>query len=84
MSFAHELAPDGIRVNAIAPGLIFTDTIRAELNPELIKQVMLTQIIQREGEVRDVVDAMLHLASDSASFMTGETVRVSGGSTLQI
>jgi 3-oxoacyl-[acyl-carrier protein] reductase len=84
MSFAHELAAEGIRVNALAPGLIFTDTIRAELDPALIKHVMQTQILQREGEERDIVEAMLYLVSDRASFMTGETIRVSGGATLQI
>lgn len=84
MSFAHELANEGIRVNAIAPGLIFTDTIRAELDPALIGYVMQTQIIKREGEERDIVEAMLYLASDRSSFMTGETIRVSGGATLQI
>lgn len=83
-SFAHELAGEGIRVNAIAPGLIFTDTIRAELPPEVVKQVLPMQIIQREGEERDIVEALLYLASDRASFVTGETLRVSGGATLQV
>lgn len=84
MSFAHELAAEGIRVNAIAPGLIFTDTIRAELDPALIGQVLQTQILKREGEERDIVEAMLYLASSRSSFMTGETIRVSGGATLSI
>jgi 3-oxoacyl-[acyl-carrier protein] reductase len=84
MSFAHELASEGIRVNAIAPGLIFTDTIRAELAPELIEHVLQTQILKREGEERDIVEAMLYLVSDRSSFITGETMRVSGGATLQI
>jgi 3-oxoacyl-[acyl-carrier protein] reductase len=83
-SFAHELAGEGIRVNAIAPGLIFTDTIRAELPPEVVKQVLPMQILQREGEERDIVEALLYLASDRASFVTGETLRVSGGATLQV
>ncbi|MEY2927580.1 MAG: hypothetical protein RL367_2057 [Pseudomonadota bacterium] len=84
MSFAHELAADGIRVNAIAPGLIFTDTIRAELGQDLIDRVMQTQILQRKGEERDIVEAMLHLVSDRSGFMTGETIRVSGGASLQV
>lgn len=84
MSFAHELAPAGIRVNAIAPGLIFTDTIRAELDPALIAQVLQTQILKSEGEERDIVEAMLYLVSSRSSFMTGETIRVSGGATLSI
>ena len=83
-SFAHELAPEGIRVNAIAPGLIFTDTIRAELPQPVVDHVMATQILKREGEERDIVEAMLWLVSPGASFVTGETLRVSGGATLQI
>lgn len=83
-SFAHELAPEGIRVNAIAPGLIFTDTIRAELPQSVIDQVLAMQILQREGEERDIVEAMLWLVSPFSSFVTGETIRVSGGATLQI
>jgi 3-oxoacyl-[acyl-carrier protein] reductase len=83
-TLAHEFAPHGIRVNAIAPGLIFTDTIRAELPAALVERVMGTQILQREGEERDIVEAMLYLASSRASFVTGETLRVSGGATLQI
>jgi 3-oxoacyl-[acyl-carrier protein] reductase len=82
-SFAHELAPSGIRVNAIAPGLMFTDTIRAELPQDLVEKVRATQILQTEGEVADIVAAMLYLVSSGARFVTGETLRVSGGATLQ-
>lgn len=84
MTSAHELGPDGIRVNAIAPGLIFTDTIRKELPEAVIKRVMDEQILRREGAERDIVEAMLYLCSDRASFVTGETLRVSGGFTLAI
>ena len=81
---AREFAADGIRVNAIAPGLIFTDTIRAELPPEEAARVMGQQILQREGEERDIVDALLFLVSSAASFVTGETLRVSGGFALSV
>jgi len=79
MTLAREFAPDGVRVNAIAPGLIFTDTIRAELPAAMVEAVMKQQLLQREGEEKDIVDAMLYLVSDQSAFMTGETLRVSGG-----
>jgi len=77
--FAGELAPDKIRVNAIAPGMIMTDTIRAEL-PEAVKQVAQgMQFLKIDGEEQDIVNAMLFLTSEKARFITGETLRVTGG-----
>jgi 3-oxoacyl-[acyl-carrier protein] reductase len=81
---AREFAADGIRVNAIAPGLIFTDTIRAELPRDEVARVMGQQILRREGEEQDIVDALLFLVSPAASFVTGETLRVTGGFALSI
>ena len=83
-SFAHELGPDGIRVNALAPGLILTDTIRAELPQEVLSHVKAMQILKRDGGEQDIVAAMLWLVSSAASFVTGETIRISGGATLQV
>ncbi|WP_242124144.1 SDR family oxidoreductase [Sphingobium sp. Sx8-8] len=85
ISLAHELAADGIRVNAIAPGLIATDTIRAELPQALFDDFsQRLQLIHRTGEVSDIVAAMRYLCSDAASFVTGETLRISGGYPLAI
>lgn len=84
MCAARELGPSGVRVNAVAPGLIFTDTIRAELAPEAVAMVMGQQILPREGEERDIVEMLLFLVSERAAFVTGETFRVSGGFTLAI
>jgi 3-oxoacyl-[acyl-carrier protein] reductase len=79
ITFARELAPDGIRVNAISPGLILTETIRAEL-PEATKaRVKAMQMSSGDGEEKHIVDAMLFLTSDKAEFITGETLRVTGG-----
>lgn len=83
-AFAHELGPQGIRVNAIAPGLIMTDTIRAELPEPVIAAVSSQQIVKREGATSDIVEAMLYLVSPASGFMTGECLRVSGGVTLQV
>ena len=81
---ARELGGDGIRVNAIAPGLIFTDTIRDELPREVVDVVKATQVIDRDGEERDVVEAMLFLVSDRAKFVTAETLRVGGGLSIHV
>ncbi|WP_329348165.1 SDR family oxidoreductase [Streptomyces sp. NBC_01261] len=84
VSFAREFAAAGIRVNAIAPGLIFTDTVRAELSEAEARRVLGEQILQREGEERDIVEALLYLVSSKASFITGETLRVTGGFALSV
>ncbi|MER5756831.1 SDR family oxidoreductase [Streptomyces sp. NPDC002088] len=84
MSFAREFADDGIRVNAIAPGLIFTDTIRAELPDTEVERALREQVLRREGTEQDIVEALLYLTSSKASFLTGETLRVTGGFGLSV
>jgi 3-oxoacyl-[acyl-carrier protein] reductase len=84
VQLAREFAADGIRVNAIAPGLIFTDTIRAELPRDEVARVMGQQVLPRGGEEQDIVDALLFLISPAASFVTGETLRVTGGFALSV
>jgi 3-oxoacyl-[acyl-carrier protein] reductase len=80
ITFARELAERGIRVNAIAPGLILTNTIRAELPAEIIARTKGAQFLTTvEGEEQDVVEAMLYLSSNRARFVTAETIRVTGG-----
>jgi 3-oxoacyl-[acyl-carrier protein] reductase len=79
MTFARELAADGIRVNAIAPGVILTDTIRNEMAPETLSRVKAMQYLPDDGAEQDIVDAMLYLTSPQARFVTGETLRVTGG-----
>ena len=79
ITFARELAGDGIRVNAISPGLILTETIARELPPETKARVKATQMLQIDGAERHIVDAMLFLTSPRAEFVTGETLRVTGG-----
>jgi NAD(P)-dependent dehydrogenase (short-subunit alcohol dehydrogenase family) len=84
MAFARELGPDGIRVNAVSPGLHLTDTIRAELSPETLAAVKAQQILPLDGTENDIVETMLFLCSDRARFITGETLRVSAGFALCI
>lgn len=85
ISFAQEFAPAGIRVNAIAPGLIGTETAIRDL-PETVVTALVDehQLIHRLGQPADVVGLGLFLCSEAASFVTGETIRVSGGMPLFI
>ena len=77
ITFGRELAP--IRVNAISPGLMLTDTIRAELPPETMARVKAMQWLEEDGGPEHIVDAMLFLTSTQARFITGEVLRVTGG-----
>jgi NAD(P)-dependent dehydrogenase (short-subunit alcohol dehydrogenase family) len=80
VALATELAPDSIRVNAISPGLMATENAMADLPRELIDEFVGNhQLIHRQGEMSDIVDAMLFLCSDESSFVTGETLKVTGG-----
>lgn len=76
--WARELGRSGIRVNAIAPG--FTATEMVASMPENILDGMRGRTpLGRLGEPRDIANAYLFLASDEASFITGEVLRVDGG-----
>ncbi|MFD6064036.1 SDR family NAD(P)-dependent oxidoreductase [Rhodococcus wratislaviensis] len=80
---AHEFQSERIRVNAIAPGLIATDVIRAEFSGARFERIASEeQLVHRTGEVDDIVGAMLYLCSDESSFVTAETLRVAGGRAL--
>lgn len=77
-SAAKELASRGITVNAVAPGFIGTD-MTADL-PESVKEKALSDIpLDRAGQPEDVANAVLFLASDQASYITGQVVHVDGG-----
>lgn len=85
IAFASELSPDRIRVNAIAPGLMATENALDGLPQELIDDfVNNRQLVHRLGTMGDVVSTALYLLSDEASFITGETLKVSGGYPLAI
>ena len=79
ITLARELGSDGVRVNAISPGLMLTETIAAELPPETKARVKAMQMIGDDGKEEHIVDAMLFLTSPQARFVTGETLRVTGG-----
>ena len=83
IAFAAEFAPDHIRVNAIAPGLMATENAIADLPQQIVDHIVdEQQLIHRLGTMDDIVKAMLYLCSDESSFVTGETLRVTGGTPL--
>jgi 3-oxoacyl-[acyl-carrier protein] reductase len=76
--WSRELGKFGIRVNAVAPGFTATEMITSM--PEKVIDGMKSRTpLGRLGEPRDIANAYLFLASDEASFITGETLRVDGG-----
>jgi NAD(P)-dependent dehydrogenase (short-subunit alcohol dehydrogenase family) len=80
VSAAVELAPHGIRVNAVAPGTILTDFNRSSLDtPEKIKFAADHLPLGRLGNPKDVVGAVTFLCSPGASYITGHTLVVDGG-----
>ncbi|MBI3073254.1 MAG: 3-oxoacyl-ACP reductase FabG [Deltaproteobacteria bacterium] len=77
-SLAREVASRNISVNAVSPGFIDTD-MTARLSAEQKDAILKSVPISRMGTVADVVPAVLYLASDEASYVTGQVIRVNGG-----
>lgn len=81
--FALELGPRGINVNAIAPGHILTDMTLLGRSPSQIEERRRYfeehTILGREGKPEDIANSVLFLASDDASFITGQVLTVDGG-----
>lgn len=76
-SLARELAPYGIRVNAVAPGIINTDMV-AKLPKEIIEPLIKTIPFGRIGEPEDIANAFLFLSSNLSSYITGVILSVDG------
>ena len=76
-SLARELAPQGIRVNAVAPGIINTDMV-ANLPKEMIEPLIKTIPFGRIGEPEDIANAFLFLSSNLSSYITGVVLSVDG------
>ena len=76
-SLARELAPFGIRVNAVAPGIIETDMVRS-LPKEMIEPLIQTIPLGRIGKPEDIANAFVFLASDMASYISGVVLLVDG------
>lgn len=77
ISLARELGPKGIRVNAVAPGIIETDMMKAV--PKEVIDPMIARIpLRRLGQPEDIANAFVFLASDEASYITGVVLSVDG------
>lgn len=81
---ATDFGPSGIRINAVAPGLIVTPLTEERIKTEVWRrQIMIEQCpLQRAGTVEDIANAVFFLSSNEASFITGHTLVVDGGWTV--
>jgi 3-oxoacyl-[acyl-carrier protein] reductase len=77
-ALAREVGPSGITVNAVAPGVIDTEMNKA-LTPEDLKSLTDETPLERIGTACDVAKTVLFLASDDASFITGQVISPNGG-----
>jgi NAD(P)-dependent dehydrogenase (short-subunit alcohol dehydrogenase family) len=80
---ALEYAKSGIRVNAVSPAVIATDMVDRAFGDEGKAQMALAHPIGRIGRVEEVAEAVVWLCSDAASFVTGQSLAVDGGYTVQ-
>jgi 3-oxoacyl-[acyl-carrier protein] reductase len=76
---SKELAPKRIRVNAVSPGMIATTFHDLHTKPEARKATAARTSVGREGTADDVANAVLFLASDASSYITGESIEINGG-----
>lgn len=78
-AMSKELGPKGIRVNAVCPGLIGTKFHDDFTKDEIRKRVAGSTPLRREGAAEEVADLVVYLASDEASFITGNNIDINGG-----
>ncbi|MCH2173969.1 glucose 1-dehydrogenase [Myxococcota bacterium] len=84
VSLARELASDGIRVNGVAPGYIATEAAASDLDDATKRSLLDRQLVKRFGETNDLLGTALFLCSEDASFVSGQTLLVDGGSNFRL
>jgi len=77
-SLAREVGPMGIRVNAVAPGLIETEMVTA-LKPEVVDTIVKNSALRRIGRPEEVAEAVAFLASEKSAYITGQCLIIDGG-----
>jgi len=83
-SAALEFARDGITVNGVEPGLIFTEGVQNSIPDERRLKMASSVPLNRWGTPGEVAHAMLYLASEDAAYITGQTIVIDGGATLPV
>ena len=78
-ALSAELAEYNIRANAIAPGITQTDMVANSMTNEVIQDTLLQVSMKRMGQPSEIANAVLFLASDMSSYITGQVIRVDGG-----
>ena len=78
-NIATQYAHAGVRANAILPGFIATDAAMQNMSKEFLDTFLKTVPLGRPGEVKDIADTCLYLASDQSAFVTGAEIEVAGG-----
>jgi 3-oxoacyl-[acyl-carrier protein] reductase len=76
---ARSLAPKGVRVLAVAPGTIDTEFQRSGTPPEMLAELVRSNLLGRMGRPDEIGEVVAFLATDAASFVVGETIHVNGG-----
>jgi 3-oxoacyl-[acyl-carrier protein] reductase len=76
---AHELGPRGVTVNTVSPGATETEQFRREKSDEVVHKLAEMSAFKRLGQVEDIADVVAFLASEEARWITGQNVRVNGG-----
>jgi 3-oxoacyl-[acyl-carrier protein] reductase len=78
-AMARELAPHGIRVNGVSPGIILTPFHDRYTSPELMEKILAGVPLARGGRSEEVAECILFLASQRASYLVGENIEINGG-----
>lgn len=83
IALAKELGPQNIRVNGVAPGPTDTEATRTSVPPARLQSIIDTLPLKRLGDTQDIVNTVLYLCTDEASWVTGQTWSIDGGQAMR-